>query len=111
MSWVWDSPIHARRIRPGECVSLAGDSIVPNIENNVPRSKLAERIVRSAEIDQILKAVTDVELAEFLLDHVWIDMDMLTTEASLVSEAIDRLRRERAKPIRKAWFFWRRKKR
>ena len=78
-------------------MSLAGDSIVPDIRNDVPRSMMGLRILRSGEIDQILEGVTDSELADLLLERVWVPLDMLSPEASMVSEAIERLRW--AKPV------------
>ncbi len=67
--------------------------MIPDIGNRIPREDLALRIIRSAEIDEVLDCVTDGELAELLLERVWQDLDILSTEASVVSEAIERLRK------------------
>lgn len=44
---------------------------------------------RNAELNNL----TDAQLAELLLDEVWGDMSSLTPEATIVGQAIDRLKR------------------
>lgn len=72
--------------------SFRAANVIPDIENLVPPEHVALRVFRSAEIDEILRLVSDQELADLLLNRVWLNISVLDTEASIVSEAIDRLR-------------------
>ena len=44
---------------------------------------------RNAELNDL----TDEQIAELLLNEVWAEMSSLTVEATLIGQAIDRLRR------------------
>ena len=58
---------------------------------DVPVTDKETRLVLSVEISIQLQKLSNEELTDRLLKHVWSDMDICTYEAELVSAAIERL--------------------
>jgi hypothetical protein len=63
----------------------------PQLANEVSKETPALRLLRSVEIDSEVAQMTDLQLADALLERIWATLDMNSAEASFVSEAIDRL--------------------
>lgn len=59
----------------------------------------ADRFALEADRNAQLNDLTDAQLAELLVSEVWGDMSSLTPEATLVGQAIDRLRRSGGGPL------------
>jgi len=66
-------------------------------EKAVPTNEVSKetpflRFFRSCEIDAEVEQYSNSELADALLNVIWAKLDINSTESSLVSEAINRLR-------------------
>jgi hypothetical protein len=53
-------------------------------------------LLDAVEVDNRLSNLTDLQVAELLLTHVWAGLDMTSAKSALVSQAVERLKRARA---------------
>ncbi len=55
------------------------------------KAALWKELVTSCDAANALEKKTDVELADLLLNHVWGDKNILSTQSALIEEVIERL--------------------
>ncbi len=55
------------------------------------RMAVAEHLLTSAEVMEVLSEKTDVELAELIKEHLWADVDVFSPEDCLLTEVVERL--------------------
>ena len=71
----------------------------PNPKDAPTRSEANAAFQLEADRNTQLNDLTDAQIAELLLDEVWADMSSLTPAATIVGQAIDRLKRSPGGPL------------
>jgi len=59
------------------------------------KEELVEQIFKMVDAEEALKAKTNTEVADLLVEHVWGELNMFGSHSILIGEAIERLRKDK----------------
>jgi len=62
------------------------------IDNNATMDEFTKKLFTSADRMRQIRELTNDELAEALLFHIWADLEVLSLQSDLVESAIERLK-------------------